>query len=133
MNLLKCFYNGKTIEENNLHGNTGVHVLRTLGDRPFCATFRESYACADDREFPVFVRVGNISKDLSPIASVERLKSSYYINVVSTETSKMDHLSPVPNIPDPFGESFRRIFDRKLCELHDLLGIKASQLINEII
>jgi len=73
--LLQCFYNGRSVAENYLNGDTELHVHWLSSNDCFCATHRRAidHWRTDGGEMPVFVRVGNLSQSLSPFASLVRL------------------------------------------------------------
>ena len=125
--LLKSFYNGYSISENYLNGCNIIHVHGLFGNNGFCATYLRSNPdrAVNDSELPVLVWVGDRGECLRPFTSTERLQ-------------------PLDSCNLAFGKSFettfsltekhiRAILDKKLRAIYDILGIKAGQLINEVI
>ena len=128
LELLKSFYDRRSIAERYANGNITLHVHGSTSENRFCATWRK---CNKDRalnssKVPVFIRVGEDSKSFCPLASITRLKPLDSCDVFRDENSKVVSTEEAL-------ELLFRIYDRKLCAIYDLLGIKAGQLINQVI
>ncbi|MFH1381721.1 MAG: hypothetical protein ABIH70_02395 [Chloroflexota bacterium] len=124
--LLKSFYNRQTIAERYMDGSVAIHVHLFTSKDSVCVSCinAKSDRVPNYRESLVFVRVGEFTNELRPVTSVVRLQSLEFCNVLSSQSVKM---------PVVFPEVLFRIYNDKLSVLYATLGIKAGQLINQII
>lgn len=127
MELLKSFYDGRSIAERYINGEILLHVHGFASDYRFCATWRQGDGDSpcNSNEVPVFVWVGNLSEDARPIASIARLQLLDSCNMYIADTFETVLSPPIENL--------FAIIDGKLCFIYDLLGVKASQLIDQVI
>lgn len=133
MKLLKSFYNGCSIQENYINRRCELHVHGVFDSSRFCLTYKHLSGRGNYRKSPVFVRVGNLSETPRPVTSIARLIPADKCNMVIVETSKIDIPSFAVNGTNSTYKTLAAIFDRELCVLHDLLGVKLCQLIDEIV
>lgn len=127
--LLQVFYNRLTVAERYRDGSVAIHVHMTASKDCFCYT----RVNGDDDRTPnygegfVLVWVGELGEPLRPITSFVQLQPLDSCDVLATEVSS----EVVPS--EELLELFWRICDRKLCAVYDALGIKAGQLIGQVI
>jgi hypothetical protein len=129
LELLKAFYDRRSIAERYLDNNIALHVHVLSGKNSFCATWRKSddNRADDSSKVPVFVGIGQITEPSYPVASSVRLQP--------LDSCDMFGGQGVPKVVscEEFLESFFRICDGKLCAIYDSLGIEAGQLIHQIV
>src|SRR3972149_5005913 len=127
--LLKAFYDRRSVAERYLDHNIALHVHVLTAKNSLCAAWRKSDDnwTDDSSKVPVFVRVGQITEPSYPVASTERLQPLHSCDVFGRQR--------VPEVVScqEILESFFRICDRKLCAIYDSLGIEAGQLIYEVV
>ena len=129
LELLKCFYDRRSVAERYLDNNVALHVHALTGKNGLCATWRKSddNRTDDSSKVPVFVEVGEIAKPSYPVASTKRLQPLDSCDVLGGQG-----VTKVVSCEEVL-ESFFRICDRKLCMIYDSLGVKAGQLINQVV
>lgn len=127
--LLKTFYDRRSVAERYLDNNIALHVHALTGKDGFCATWRKSddNRAGDSSKVPVFVGVAEFAKPSYPVASTERLQPLDSCDVFRGQGATK--VVPCEEVL----ESFFRICDRKLCAIYDSLGVKAGQLINQVV
>ena len=129
LELLKTFYDRRSVAERYLDGNIALHVHLLTGKNSFCAAWRKSDGnrTDDSSKVPVFVGVGQITEPSYPVASAERLQPLDGCDVFGGQG--------IPKVVscEKALESFFRICDRKLRVIYDSLGIKAGQLIHQVL
>ncbi len=135
LKLLECCYNRQSILERYVAGNLEIHVHGIVGETQFCFTCTANIkGCFENGEVPVLVWIRDAGKGFCPVASVARLKLLDHFDMALIETPEIDDVFPwVINCTYTLGEHLFTIFDRKLRSMDDLVGIKACQLINNII
>ena len=129
LELLKTFYDRGSVGERYLDNDIALHVHGFTRKNGFCATWRKSdqNRTDDSSKVPVFVGVGQITKPSYPVASAVRLQPLDSCDVFGGQG-----ISKVVSCEEIL-ESFFRICDRKLCAIYDSLGIKAGQLIDQVV
>lgn len=130
--LLEYFYGNNGLPTSKLYasGEFGIHVHGVARGYRFCAILERiregnTNRGLGDSEVPVFVRIGKVSEDACPIASVIRLQPLNQCNMFIAKSFK-EGVTPSP-------ESLFHIFNRKLRSIYNLLGIQTCQLIDEVI
>ena len=129
LELLKTFYDRRSVMERYLDNDIALHVHALTGEDGFCTTWRKSddNRTDDSSKVPVFIGVGQIAKPSCPVASTERLQPLDSCDVFGGQG-----VTKVVSCEE-FLELFFRICDRKLCMIYDSLGVKAGQLINQVV
>jgi len=133
--LLKCFYNGRSISENYLKRENVLHVHGLVGKKGLCAIYLRAgnNRTIHNGKSSVFVRIGDISKLPRPLASIERLQPLDSCDVSRANSSEIFTFSLGFHSADSVVELFWRVLNWKLRSLYLLLGIEAGQLIDKII
>lgn len=133
--LLKCFYDGRSISEDYLKRENILHVHGLAGKRGFCAVYlrADNKRAIDNGKSSVFVRVGDISKLSRPLASVERLQPLDSCDVFRADSSEIFAFPLAFDSADSAVKPLGGVLNRKLRSPYLLLRIEAGQLINKII
>jgi len=133
--LLKCFYNGRSISENYLKTLNMIHVHGMFDGRGFCARYLNcnTNRVLKESQFPVFVGVGDKPKSFRPFTSIERLQPLDSCDVFRAYSSEIHTLPLSCDVTDSLVKLYFRVLNWKLRSLYLLLGIEAGQLINKII
>jgi len=133
--LLKCFYNGRSISENYLKTLNMIHVHGMFDGRGFCARYLNcnTNRAFKETQFPVFVRVGNNSKSFRPFTSIARLQPLDSCDVFRAYSSEIFTFPLSFDATTSLVKLFYKVLNWKLRSLYLLLGIEVGQLINEVI
>ena len=120
-------YDGRSLSELYLNGETILHIHGLASDYRFCATLRN----AKDSEGEgyskphVFVRIRQLSESACPVASVIGLQP---LNNCDMFVADAFELGFAPSSEDLFA-----IINNKLRAIFDFARIRACQLIDEVI
>src|SRR5258705_6527697 len=140
LDYLKRLYDWRPIDKKYLAGEIDLQIHLAMHGM-WCATYRarkavEAWvatskgvcpeASADIRELPVFIPIGKIAKNFSPVASFVRLQRLEFCDMNGIE-------SLAPGILCPRPELIWRAYDRKLREILSLSGIKFEEFKNEVV
>jgi len=127
--LLKALYDRRSVAERYLDGYVVLHVHGLTGKDGFCATWKkgDDNRTDDTCKVPVFVGVAQFAKSSYPVASTQRLQPLDSCDVIRGQG--VSKIVPCEEVL----ESFFRICDRKLRVIYDSLGIKAGQLISQVV
>ena len=131
LKLLQSVYvhDGRSSAELYMDGSLVIHIRGLVGADRFCARFQKMNGVLSRGlrycELPVFVGVGEVSNQLRPVASFIRLQPLDSCDMFIAQTFK------IPTMPTP--EDIFAILDRKLSFLLNRAGIKACELIDQII
>jgi len=124
--LIKTFYDWRPLDERYLDGSIviPIHLLASKDCLRVHRIKADESRMLDSRKDFVFVRVGELSDEFRPVASIVRLQPLDDCDVFSSQSLEAPLLIP---------EVLFRIYNDKLCFLYDTLGLKAGQLIAQVV
>ncbi len=124
--LFKAFYDRRAIAERYSDQSIAIHIHLLTSELCFryMVVYSNDYRAFDDSEMLMFLWVGQVSKRPKQLMSVVRLKPLKSCDVFPFQSTEM------PLLPT---EVLFRIYNDKLCVIYDRFGVKAGQLINQVV